>query len=151
MVTLSAGRPDSCESTTEMRTKTLSDRLEVLQRKLGVCGNAGIAVGAVTGLILSVLGVVEEPLEPSLTETIQIWLILALFGWLALLFIFTIFMRWTISSVAIPALANSTLVTALTIVVTRVTGLFSFAWLIGILMGALVGLLLCILYRRGTR
>lgn len=116
--------------------------------RLGVCGNAGIAVGTITGLMMSVLDLIHGPLSLSDAETFQIWLSLAIFGWLALIFIFTVFVRWTASSVALPALVNSGLVTAVTVLVTRATGLFPLAWLIGMLAGILVGFLLCTLYKR---
>ncbi|MCX5238882.1 hypothetical protein OG824_27135 [Streptomyces prunicolor] len=122
--------------------------LSALFDRLGVCGNAGVAVGVITGFILSVLDLTEDSLAPSLTEAIEIWLILAAFGWFVLLILFTVFARWNAKSVATPALVNSVLVTALTVLVTWLTGLFSLAWLIGILAGMLIGFLLCTLYRR---
>jgi hypothetical protein len=101
-----------------------------------------------TGFILTVLDVIEDPLELSGLEAVATWLLLAAFGWLALIVVFTAFVRWTAASVAVPALVNSTLVTALTVVVARAAGLFTVAWLIGILAGALIGSLLCRLYNR---
>jgi hypothetical protein len=98
--------------------------------------------------MMSVLDLIHGPLSLSDAETFQIWLSLAIFGWLALIFIFTVFVRWTASSVALPALVNSGLVTAVTVLVTRATGLFPLAWLIGMLAGILVGFLLCTLYKR---
>lgn len=122
--------------------------LTTLLARLGVCGAAGVAVGTMTGFILTVLDVVEGPLDLSDDETVRIWLSLALFAWLSLIVIFTVFLRWTARSVAVPALVNSALVTALTVLLARVTGLFELAWLIGILVGILVGLALCTLYKR---
>jgi len=125
--------------------------LTALLHRLGVCGNAGVAVGTMTGTIITILDVFEGPLALSDAETVQLWLSMAVFGWLALLFIFTALVRWTARSVAVPALVNSALVTALTVLVVRVTGLFPLAWLIGILAGILVGFLLCSLYKRVAR
>ncbi len=125
--------------------------LTALLRRLGVCGGAGVAVGAMTGLLLTILDLIEGPLVLTNAETLQMWLLLAAFGWLALLFIFTVFVRWTAGSVAAPALVNSALVTGLTILVARAASLFGLAWLIGILAGMLVGFILCTLYKQVTR
>jgi hypothetical protein len=48
----------------------------------------------------------------------------------------------------LPALVSSALVTALIVLVVRVTGLYLLAWMIGILAGMLVGSILCTLYKR---
>jgi hypothetical protein len=126
-------------------------RLTALLAQLGVCGGAGVAVGAMTGFIVTVLDLIEDPLELSDVEAVEIWLLLAAFGWLALVFIFTVFVRWSAGSVVVPAFVNSVLVTALTILVALATGLFALAWLIGILAGMLIGFLLCKFYNRVTR
>ena len=139
--------PGSSGSTTEMRGRWLT----TLLARLGVCGGAGVAVGVITGFILTVLDLIEDPLELSGLEAVATWLLLAGLGWLALIVVFTVFVRWTAASVAVPALVNSTLVTALTVVVARAAGLFTVAWLIGILAGALVGSLLCRLYNRAGK
>lgn len=125
--------------------------LTALLARLGVCGNAGVAVGVMSGFVLSLLDVTEESVALTSVEALQIWLILALFCWLALLGMFTIFVRWTAGSVAVPALVNSLLVTGLTVLITWRTGLYGLAWLIGILVGILIGFLLCQLYRRVRR
>jgi len=116
--------------------------------QLGVCGNAGVAVGVMSGFMLTIVDVIEGPLALTNAEAVRVWLLLGAFGWLALLFIFTVFARWTASSVALPALVSSALVTALIVLVVRVTGLYLLAWMIGILAGMLVGSILCTLYKR---
>jgi len=125
--------------------------ISALLRWLGVCGSAGVAVGVMTGFILTLLDVFEGPLTLSDVEMVQVWLSLVTFGWLALLFIFTVLVRWAVRSVVIPTLVNAALVTALTVLVLRATGLYILAWLIGILAGIVVGFLLCSLYKRVAR
>jgi len=119
--------------------------------RLGVCGNAGVAVGIVTGLVLTLLDLIEGPLGRDDSELVVLWLIPAVFGWLLILFLCTVFARWTAASVTVPALVNSVLVTGLTVLVCRVADLFSLAWLVGLLVGILVGYLLCSLYKRVTK
>lgn len=119
--------------------------------RLGVCGNAGVAVGIVTGLVLTLLDLIDGPLDTDDSELVVIWLMLAFFGWLLILFLFTVFVRWSAASVAVPALVNSVLVTGLTVLASRVANLFDLAWLVGLLVGILVGYLLCSLYKQVTK
>lgn len=119
--------------------------------RLGVCGNAGVAVGVVTGLVLTLLDLIEGPLGTDNSELVVLWLMLAVFGWLLILFLFTVFARWSAASVAVPAVVNSVLVTGLTILLCRVAGLFGLAWLVGLLVGILVGYFLCSLYKQVER
>jgi hypothetical protein len=125
--------------------------LTALLGRLGVCGQAGVAVGVITGFVLTLLDLINGPLGSDFGELAAMWLMLAVFGWLLIVFLFTVFARWSAASVAAPALVNSVLVTGLTVLVCRVAGVFSLAWLVGALVGVLVGYLLCSLYRRATR
>jgi hypothetical protein len=120
--------------------------LSAFLARLGVCGNAGVAVGVMTGFVITVLDLTEEALALTALEALQLWLLLWLFGWLALLLIFTLFVRWSARSVAGPALVNSMLVTGLTVLVVWLTGLYWLAVVIGFLIGLLIGFLLCQLY-----
>jgi hypothetical protein len=122
--------------------------LTILLSRLGVCGTAGVAVGAMSGFLLTILDITEEALELTNLEAVQVWLLLALFCWLTLLLIFTLFVRWTAGSVAGPALVNALLVTGLTVLIVWLTGLYWLAVVIGILVGMLIGFLLCQLYAR---
>ncbi len=116
-------------------------------RPLGVCANAGLIVGILTGGALSLIDFLEGPLALSLAEALRFWAITALFGWLTLLFIFVALVRWTLSSVALPALLNAVLVSGLTVFLCRALALYGWAWLVGILVGIAIGLLLCRLSR----
>ena len=118
---------------------------------IGVCGNAGVAVGLVTGFILTLLDLIDGPLQLTDIEALQMWLALALFGWLMLIFLFTVVVRSRLASVIAPALVNAALVTGLTLLICAITGLYAVAWLVGLLVGVLVGFLLCSLYRRVMR
>jgi hypothetical protein len=123
------------------------NRLASLLRSLGTCGIAGLIVGSVCGALLGLLDFLEGPLAPSTAELWRMWLLLALFGWLVLLFVLCGLARLTKVSVALPALVNSALVTALTIFLCGLLNAWGWGWLIGVLSGILVGALLCGLYR----
>jgi hypothetical protein len=118
-------------------------------KRLGVCGNAGLIVGAIAGGILALLNFLRGG-NMALTgaEVLYIGLMLTLFGWLTLLFILGALVRYPISSVAVPTFVNALLVCLLTTYVSNYSGLFVIAWLIGILVGILVGYLLCAIYKR---
>lgn len=116
-------------------------------RRLGTCGNAGIIVGAIVGGLLSLLDLLHGPLNVAGADFWRLWIALSLFGWLALLFILAGLVRLTLSSVALPALVNSALVTFLTLWICRAIPAWGWAVPIGILIGMLIGVLLCGLYR----
>lgn len=118
---------------------------------LGVCGNAGLLVGMVTGGLLFLLDFLEGPLALTLVEALQFWAATAAFCWLMLIALFVALARWTFASVALPALVNSVLVSGLTIFACRVFSLYAWAWWVGILVGVLVGFLLCGLYRAASK
>lgn len=125
--------------------------LPTLLQRLGVCGNAGVIVGAISGFIITMLDFTEEALVLTALEALQLWLLVWLFAWLALLLIFTLFVRWSAASVAGPALANAFLVTGVTVLIVWLTGMYWLAVVIGILAGMLIGFLLCQLYSRVVR
>lgn len=137
---------------TDAATRGVSRRpsswIRTLFGRIGVCGNAGVIVGAVTGLVLTLLDLIEDGLELTGSDVVATWLILAAAGWLMLVSVFIVFVRWPSRSVAAPALVNSALVTGLTMLICWIAGLFDLAWLIGPLAGLVIGYLLCGLYRR---
>jgi hypothetical protein len=116
-----------------------------LLKRLGTCGNAGLIVGMLTGGLLALLDFLDGPLAPTLTQIIRLWLVTALFGWLVLLAIFVGLVRWRFSAVALPSLVNAVLVAGLTLLICQALGAFAYAWWIGILVGLLVGRLLCLI------
>jgi hypothetical protein len=116
-------------------------------RRVGVCGNAGAIVGILAGGALALLDFLEAPLVLADPDALRVWAILALFGWLVLLFVFRAFVRWPLASVALPALVNAILVAGLTVYLARALDLYPLAWLLGWLLGILVGFLLCRLSR----
>jgi hypothetical protein len=115
--------------------------------RLGVCAIAGIIVGMLTGGAVALVDWLHGPLALTNAELLRFWALTALFGWLVLLFVLVVLSRWSFASVALPALVNSVLVSGLTLILCRATGLYAWGFWIGILAGLLVGLILCGLYR----
>jgi hypothetical protein len=122
--------------------------LAQLLRRAGTCANAGLIVGAVVGAILTLLDWVHEgKLELSGGEILAIVAMLAAFAWLVLLFVFVGALRLPFVAVALPALVNALLAVVVTVLIAYVLDAFGLTWLIGPLVGLLVGMLLCYLAR----
>jgi hypothetical protein len=120
-------------------------------RRIGVCGNAGVIVGLLAGGAIALLDFLENPLVLANPAALRVWVILALFGWLVLLIVFRAFVRWPLATIVVPTLVNAVLVSGLTLYVSRALGLFPWAWLLGFVIGLLLGLLLCRLYRYSVK
>jgi len=125
-------------------------RLSRALARLGVCANAGLLVGMMTGGLLFLMNFLEGLLALSLVEALQFWALAAALGWLVLLFVLVALARWTFASVAAPALVNSLLVSGLTIFLCRAFALYAWAWWLGIMVGLLGGFVLCGLYRAAS-
>jgi hypothetical protein len=107
-----------------------------------------LIVGSVIGAILTLLDWVHEgKLELTGGEILAIIGLLTAFGWLVLLFIFVGALRMPFTAVALPALVNALLVVVCTVLIAYVLDAFGLAWLIGPLVGLLIGILLCYLSR----
>jgi hypothetical protein len=120
-------------------------------RRIGVCGNAGVIVGLLAGGAIALLDLLKHPLVLSNPEAVRTWVILALLGWLVLIVVFVGFVRWSLASVVVPTLVNAVLVSGITLYLSRALGLFPWAWLLGLVVGMVLGLLLCRLYRYSVK
>lgn len=124
-------------------TKLISLLYPYTQR-LGVCGNTGLIAGVITGLILGILNLRIGPgLVLTNTEAWQLAGILALFSWIVIVFLLLLVLRVKLSQVIIPVLINTLLVCSLTVFTVNTFHLFPIAWLIGMLIGIIIGYLLC--------
>jgi hypothetical protein len=126
----------------------MSSRLKVL----GLCANAGMIVGFVTGGILSIVHYAHEAYShpftaPTPEELLLIALMLAGLCWLCLIFALVALGRLQFGSVALPALFTTALVVALTVWLTESLSLQAWAWLLGLVVGLLVGFALCLASR----
>jgi hypothetical protein len=111
-----------------------------------VCAAAGALVGAVAGLVFE-LG--RLPLGSlSTSDVVQVGLILGFAGWLAALIVIGLWLHIGIAVMAWRSFFTAIITGVLTILVLNKTPYhILFVW-IGILIGTLVGWLLCLLCRK---
>ena len=117
--------------------------LSAVTERIGICANVGLIAGAFAGVILTLLDLMLGGLIVDNREAVLLALILAGFTWVVVLFILCALVRFTIRSVALPALLTCLLTCLLLVFVCKWLGAFTVAWLIGIVVGILVGLVLC--------
>lgn len=113
--------------------------------RLGNCAIVGVIAGALAGVLLAVLDLMHGVLVLSNQEVVHLSLLLTAFTWACLLFLLTALVRLTFQSVALPALLNCLLTCLLLVLVCNWLGAFAFAWILGMLIGAGIGRLLCFL------
>jgi len=112
-------------------------------KRLSICANIGLLAGAIAGITLSALDLIQAGITLTNLEAVYISLILTGFTWLIALFVLCVFSQMTFRSVALSSLFNNLLVCFFTVFISKYLLAYSLAWLIGILVGLLVGLLLC--------
>lgn len=122
----------------------LINHVYIYTQKLGICGNTGLIAGITTGLILCFYNLRLGGLAVfNSTEAWQVGLLLTLFCWLEVMFLIVLFLRLRLSSIIVPTFFNCLLVCMLTVFVVSKLNLFFIAWLIGLLIGIMVGYVLC--------
>jgi hypothetical protein len=119
---------------------------------LGLCANSGMIAGLVSGGVLSIVDyahhVYAHPFTaPTPRELLFIALMLAGLCWLCLIFALVVLGRLQLGSVALPALFTTALVVGLTVWLTRSLSLWAWSWLLGLVVGLLVGFALCLASR----
>lgn len=135
----------------------LGRRLESLGRllePLGLCGKTGVLAGLLAGFILMLDSFGHGERNVDLGEGVVVFGLLASFAYVVLLFLLTVLERFTFASVALPALINVLLVVGVTVAIVFGFDIRDWAMLVGAVVGALVGSLLCQLNRifsRGKR
>lgn len=112
-------------------------------RPLGPCGQSGVIVGMLVGGLLVIHDVIEDGIELGPGDFIAYWIALGAFGWLVLIAIFTLFVRWPLGSIVVPTFVNAALVSGLTLAVVAAGHLYPVGFFVGLLVGLLVGALLC--------
>ena len=123
---------------------TVSRRLAAL----GLCTNSGMIAGLVTGVILSILhyshALFGHPFAaPTARDLLIIALLLLALCWLCLMFALVVLGRLQFRSVALPALFTAAVVVGLTVWLTDRLSLWRWSWLLGLIIGLLVGFALC--------
>jgi hypothetical protein len=113
--------------------------------KLSLCslsgGIAGVIAGFFFSLLLMYLVATATTLPPAVL--LRVALILALLGWLTLLLIIGLWLRYGMAAIAGQTLINALITSLLTVYVNNLIRLPALAPLIGLLLGILVGFILC--------
>ena len=123
--------------------------LKPLLNRIGVCGIAGVIAGSFAGLMLTLLDLLyEQALSLTQVERLPVSLLLTLAAWLVALFAFVCLAHYRLAAIAIPTFLIALLVCFLPVHLTHVLGLYGLAWLVGLVVGLLVGMLLCAFYKR---
>lgn len=119
-----------------------------LGKRLGICGMIAALAGFIAGGILCLLAFMHGGLVLSGQEWLYLALLLTIFTWLIILFLLFAFVRVRVKPHILPTLLSVFLVVVLTIVVCAALDLFDWAWIIGPVIGMIIGGLLCRLGRR---
>lgn len=123
----------------------LINRLAALFKRLGVCATVGFIAGILTGFALVFYNLNGGSTVLTAAEvwkvTLLLWAAISVF----LLLYLYILCRYTLASIFFPTLFNSLITCFLTIWFTNQYGLWTTAIFIGIVIGLLIGKLLCIL------
>src|SRR5688572_24726016 len=122
--------------------------LSPLLQRLGSCAAAGFIAGAFAGFVLSLQALVHAP-PATLTnlELVKVSLLLAIGGWLIIVFAFVALGRVSFSDVWHSSFFNAFLTCLLTVVLVHNFHLWRVALLLGMMIGVLVGSALCHLNR----
>ena len=118
--------------------------LNILTKRLGLCGNVGLIAGAIAGLILMYYYLLNGSVVVlSDEEAVIIALMLTAFTWIINMFFLWILARLAFFSVAVPSFVNCLLTCFAVVFVVRLTGTYIIAWLVGIVLGIIIGMILC--------
>ena len=113
-------------------------------KHLGLCGNTGFIAGCFAGIILTILNMqYEGALALSVEEFYKVCAMLILFCWVVIIFLLVFLAKFKFSHVAIPAFVNVFVVVFITVFLSWKWDVFEWAWLIGMLIGIIIGYLLC--------
>jgi hypothetical protein len=130
-------------------SSTVLARLTAFVVRLPFCGKVGAIAGATVGLLAATSYVAQ-----MLTTWAAVWqvgLLLAVPAWLTVLFVVGVLLRYRCADLAVPALVNCLLTSLATIAVLHLLPPSGFAILVGALVGAAVGSILCWLCERLSR
>lgn len=116
--------------------------------KLSLCALAGALVGAGAGGVLG-LYLVGVP-SPALSagQILQLGALLGLLGWLVVLLIIGLWLRYGARRIALPSFVTAMFTAVLTVYFNLLVGQPVLATLVGLVVGILVGTVLCWLWCR---
>jgi hypothetical protein len=115
---------------------------------LGICATIGFIAGALAGMALTLFAMdLVPPPVLGTQDVVQAGLVLGMASAGLLVFYLCVLCRYTFISVFVPVVVNCLLTCILTVWLVNVTGLWGFAVFIGMIVGLLVGRLMCIACR----
>jgi len=123
----------------------LRDLIRRLAR-LPICAQAGALMGVIAGFTLALVQLAQD-FNPTTTELTGAALLITAFIWVVALFLVGVVMHFAIRQSALPTLVNALLASFATVAASQginVPGLITVA---GLIIGALVGAILCALCR----
>ncbi|TMI99383.1 MAG: hypothetical protein E6G97_22585 [Alphaproteobacteria bacterium] len=116
---------------------------QLLFGKLPFCSLIGGTVGVIAGSFLGLTmdAIMAGPL--SWVQIVEIGLILALVGWITVLIVFGLWLRYGLAQLWLPAAINALLTAILTVWVNELVHITVLAPIIGLVIGLLIGIILC--------
>lgn len=118
-----------------------------LLQPLGLCGKTGVVAGLLAGFVLMLDAFVHPERTVDLADGVTVFGLLAAFVYVVVIFLLSVLERFTFGSVALPALVNVLLVVGATVAIVFGLDIRDWAMVVGALLGALIGVILCGLSR----
>lgn len=112
-------------------------------KKLNLCSLVGYLAGGMSGGMLTLYGVFQGGVSVNQNEVLSLTILLALFAFFFIFIILWGFVKMKIGSFFVGSLINCCLTAGLTLLAINGTVLYPIAWLVGMIIGVLVGLVLC--------
>lgn len=113
-----------------------------------ICAVAGAMAGSLAGMVM---GLLQSEMPPGVMSAADAWkasFALSVTGWVVILIVLGLWLHYGVSQIAWPALANSLLSATFTVFVCRALHIAFLDTILGLLIGTLIGYLLCLLCGR---
>lgn len=121
----------------------LGSLFAVFLKRLNLCSIVGFTAGGLSGILLTVYGVLHGGISISMSEILYLTILLTLYSFFIIFIFLWGFVKMRINSFIVGVLINCFLTVGLTVLATNNTILYLAAWLAGMLIGIFVGLILC--------
>ncbi|MDB5986426.1 MAG: hypothetical protein JWR16_1479 [Nevskia sp.] len=128
--------------------RTLNRWITALSRILaraGLCAVSGLLIGLIAGLLLLLVSCAGAGTTLTPQQIVEVGLMVALPGFLLLVWVLVALLRYPSAAIVGPALANAVLTGVLTVALVAALHAWIHAVLLGMLVGLIVGRLLCLL------
>ena len=123
--------------------KTLVVIAHALLSRVPFCSLAGMLVGSITGTLFGLTLFAHPGASLDLKTLLGIGLLLGLLGFVFVLFFIGVLLRYGIGQIFLPGLVNALITAVITVLVDYVLQVPELAGWVGLLIGLLVGAILC--------